>query len=344
MPPAITSLGGGAQLDIVNVSPNGGILGTGPVAQRLIAGGMNVSALRTATVLRKEEWLLFDQAVIEVAKERLVAVADLFAAGLTFGITNPLGTLRVEWEQLSDIEPAELSMSGVTPGQRDRPVYTPVSVPLPIAHKDFQINIRALEASRNLGESLDTTSARLATRRVTELLEKLVFDGDTLISGGAQIFGYTTATNRNTGSLPIDWALVTATGELIVTDVINMIGASVGDNYFGPWMLYIPRTYDDKLREDYKANSDLTIRQRILEIEGINGIRMSTNLPDGGTGEVVLVNMTSDVVDIVDGMQPTTVMWETEGGMIVHFKVMAIMVPRVKNDSDLQSGIVHFSV
>ncbi len=45
------------------------------------------------------------------------------------------------------------------------------------SHKDFRINIRALEASRKLGQTLDTTMVGLATRLVTERLETILFNG-----------------------------------------------------------------------------------------------------------------------------------------------------------------------
>ena len=58
---------------------------------------------------------------------------------------------------------------------------------------------------------------------------------------------------------------------------------------------------------------------------------------------VILLQLTSDVVDIVVGMQPTTLQWEDMGGMITNFKVMAIMVPRIKDTQTSQSGIVHYT-
>ena len=53
--------------------------------------------------------------------------------------------------------------------------------------------------------------------------------------------------------------------------------------------------------------------------------------------------MTSDVVDMVVAQQPTTVQWETDGGFKLNFKVMAVMIPRIKADADGRSGIVHLS-
>ena len=65
----------------------------GGVAARLLAGGFKTNSLRTLELLRKEEWILFDQAVVDVARERLGVVQDLISRGLRFPLTNAMGTL-----------------------------------------------------------------------------------------------------------------------------------------------------------------------------------------------------------------------------------------------------------
>ncbi len=332
-----------AQVDIIQ--QNGGSFNaSGPLAQMLLNSKFDVNAMRTNDVLRKDEWEQFDQKVVEVARTRLVGVADLMERGLSFNIDNPLGITRLEYEKVSDMNPASVDMSGVTEGQNDRLTFDLEGLPLPIVHKDFNINIRALAASRNIGQSLDTMQAALASRLVSEKIESLLFLGDSSIKmQGSTILGYTTATNRNTGSITARWD--TATGEQILGDVLDMISALVADNMYGPYGLYIPTDYGVALNGDFKANSDKSIRSRLEEISEIDFIKSSSNLPGGASGQIVMVQLTSDVVDMIDGLQPTTVMWETKGGMIVNFKVMAIMTPRVRTgDSTGQHGVAHFSV
>lgn len=327
----------GIQMDLI--TPNGGgFQGQGDVATRLLSTGFNVNALRTNNVLRKEEWIQFDEKVVNVARQRLVGVADLLNNGLRFGVGNALGTTVVEWERMSDMDPAELSMSGITEGQEDRVVFDLQQIPLPIIHKDFRINIRALEASRKLGQPLDTTQATLAARLVSEKIESLLFNGGYVAGASNQVYGYTSAPNRNTGSVTASW--LTATGAQIVADVISMIDDANADHMYGPFGLYVPVAVFNHMADDYKAESDKTIKQRVEEIPGISWIKPSSDLT--GTN-VTMIQMTEDVVDMIDGIQPTVVQWETHGGMQVHFKVMAIMVPRIKDTKASQSGIVHYS-
>ena len=93
-----------------------------------------------------------------------------------------------------------------------------------------------------------------------------------------------------------------------------------------------------KLQDDYKPNSDKTTLQRVREISGIEDVKPVDKLADSN---VLLVQLTKSNVDMVIGMQPTTVQWETQGGMVMMFKVMSIMVPRIKLDHNNRSGVVH---
>jgi len=319
--------------------------GSASVAKKLMNSGFNVNSLRTNDLLRKNEWERLDSALVRVARENLVGVGDLKAKDLTFNVDNPLGVTRVEWETVSDFTPAEINMSGRTKTSKDRAEFTLVGTPLPIISKDFSIDVRTLEASRRSGQALDTTQVELATRKVAESMESMLFNGVAdIVMQGSNIKGYKTAPNRNVGTLTGDWALIATTGEAIIGDILSMIDALQQDNYDGPYMLYVPLAFYNKLLNDFKANSDKSILTRIKEIPMIEDVKISRNLPSGASGQVILAQMTSDVVDIIDGMAPTLVQWESEGGFVNNFKVMGIMAPRMKSDANLQSGIAHYSV
>lgn len=322
-------------------TPDGGTTlkgSDGSTAMKLLQSGFDANVLRTNEVLLKDEWIKFDNKVVQIARQRLIGVGDLLSAGLSTPLDNPLGHTRVEWQRMGDMEPAEVSMSGVTQGRNDRLEFDLEGVPVPIIHKDFNINIRALYASRNGGLPLDTAQAELAARLVSEKLEEMLFIGAPQIKmQNSTIYGYKTAPQRNTGTV-YNWS--TATGDQIVEDVLEIINALYADKMYGPFVFYIPLTWFVALGEDFKAASDKTIMARIKEIPGVQDVRPSENL----TNEVVTVQMTSDVVDMIDGMQPTTLMWESHGGMVFNFKVMAIMVPRMRSTKSGQSGIAHFTV
>lgn len=313
----------------------------GSVAQRLLRSGMNMNTLRTNDTLRKDEWKHFDDVLLPVAQNRLIAVGDLMARGLTYNVPNGMGTTVFQYEDVSDTIAAEMSMDAVTKGQNDRPEFDINSLPLPILHKDFQFNIRVLAASRKLGQPLDTTMAELSARKVAELQEEQLITGTSSFNyGGGTIYGYMDAPNRNTVTLSENWDAAGKTGEEILTDVLNMKQASINANHYGPWVIYIPTAYETAIDADFKSNSDKTIRQRILEVSGIQSVKVADKLT---ANNVLMVQMSSDVVREIIGLPLTTVEWQTEGNTIFHFKVMTIAVPQVRSDQDGNSGIVHLA-
>lgn len=330
----------GVQIDTISAGA-GGLTGSGDVATRLMQSGFNVNALRTNDVLRKDEWIQYDQALVEVARDRLPLVSELVNRGLTYNISNGLGTTILEWEDVSDMEPANVSMAGVTRGEQDTLEFTLRSMPLPIIHKDFTINIRKLEASRSTGMPLDTAQAELAGRLVAEETEKMVILGHATRVGAAQIYGIDTVPNSSaitmTGTTGWD---TDSTGAEILADVLSAMAALETDNMYGPYTLIVTYAAWNRMLEDFKAESDKTIVQRVLELPGILNVIPSKNVP---AEHAYLVQMTRDVIDEVIGMQPTVVQWETQGGMQLHFKVMSIMIPRVRFTQTLQSGIAIIS-
>jgi len=345
--------------DAIGTNGNGGVSASGSVARRLLTSGFSLNSLRPAipdnarqdergiyfhnglvcnATLRRLEWQLYDTAVIDVARRRLVGVADLLAAGLTYNVPDALGVTQIVWEQISTMTGAEINMSGLSVTPNDRQEFNLNTLPLPIIHKEFMMNIRQLHSTRRLGTPLDVTQAQLSARIVSEGIETMLFAGSTVLGTNNTIYGYLTAPHRATGGVTSSWTALTGTS--IVSDTLAMIQKSKDNNMYGPWMMYVPSAVYTHFGDDFKTNLDRTIMERVLAIPGIAGIKESKDLT---ASNVLLVQMTSDVVDMVDGMQPTTVEWETDGGMVTHFKVMAIMVPRVKFDYVNQSGIVHYS-
>jgi uncharacterized linocin/CFP29 family protein len=289
--------------------------------------------------LRKYDWEILDEAIIKAAKPRLRAVADLRSRGLTFSVPNGMGKTVLESQNQSDVSAAVISMDGLRQSQSDRPVFDLVGLPLPIIHKDFQFSARQIASSRNGGSPLDTSTAELASRRVSEMAEQMLL-GTAADYGyaGYTIQGYTSYTNRLMKTITAPTASGW-TGATTVAEVLEMRQQSRDAFYYGPWMLYNSPAFDVYLDEDYSTlKGDLTLRDRLKKIGDIQDVRTLDYL----TGyTLLLVQMTSDVVREVIGMDVTTVQWESQGGMQLNFKVMCIMVPQIRTDYNGNTGIVH---
>lgn len=304
-------------------------------AARFLQSGLSVNSLRTNGLLRKQEWQELDTRLVQVARPRLVGIADLQARGLVLPLGG-LGTLISQYEAASDMTGADISMDGMKQGEKDTQAFDLRSVPIPIVHKDFSLNIRRLEASRRLGDALDTTQGQVAARRVADKLESILFNGAGISVDGNPIYGYTNHPSRNTGTAPGGWGNINN----IYDTVLNMISDARADKMYGPFMLYVSDAEWTHLLKVYADSTGQTALARMKNIPNLEDIKPSNDL---AAGNAVLVQMTSDVVDLAVAQDIVTIEWNENGGMVSNFKVMAVMAPRVKSDYDGRSGIVHYT-
>jgi uncharacterized linocin/CFP29 family protein len=289
--------------------------------------------------LRIDQWKIIDDAVLRAARPRLQVTQILRSAGLVRSVPNAFGKTVVESQRMGDITGATISMDPARKSEGDRPEFDIVNVPLPVVHKDFSFTARQLAVSRNDGGALDTTMVELASRKVAEEVEKLILGSVSSYSyGGGTVYGLTNYPGRLTKVLTSP----TATGwtpTTLITELLAMRQQATDVNMFGPFALFLSPFWDVYLDADYNATmGNITLRQRVQAIGNISNIMTLDYLTNK---QAILVQLTPDVIQLLDGMGITTVQWETNGGMEVNFKVMAIQVPHVRSDIEGQAGIIH---
>lgn len=304
--------------------------------------------------LRRDEWELMDETVTAAAQETLTAVDDVLSRGLRLNLTDPFGTPIVTSERVGEMSAAQVAMYAGTPPQDDRVSYDLWGVPVPVISKGFWLDERVLAASRRGGSNLDTTNADAATRVVSEKMEEIMFTGGGVSYGGYTLYGLTNHPNVNVGSLSASWATLASTNPgAIASDIITMKAALAADYATGPYLLYIPRAWIDLLDHGYFETTaaspaavtgmiapQQTVRQHILGMSDIEAIRPTSQLTTG----VVLVSMRRNVIDIAWGFAPRLISWTMQAGMTSHFRVLAVMAPRIKADINGRSGIAYFTV
>jgi uncharacterized linocin/CFP29 family protein len=306
--------------------------------------------IQTNGTLRRDEWKQLDDAVMKIAEYRLGGYDDLVSRGLVYNLGNGMGSTVLEWHDVGDALTAEVTMDGVTRAQNDRPKFQHNYLPLPIVHVDYEINTRALETSRNMGNGIDTTLAERAARRVAETLENMLFTdwdygyGDLDSRSRNKIYSYVNFPDRIQVTLSTygSWSDNSATtGAAILQSVLAMKQASINNYFYGPWQLYIPTAYETRLDNDYDTTTPgTTIRERIMKVAGITGIKVIDTL---ATDNVLMVQMTSDVVRLVRGLGIQNVEWQTEGRFITKYKVLTLQVPQIRSDQNGRTGIVHMA-
>jgi len=288
----------------------------------------------TNATLRKDEWQELDAVIVEAARERLVGVDDLISRGLTHALGG-VGVLTAQWEAGSEMTDANITMDGETVDDLDRQEFALRGVPVPVVHKDFKIGRRVLEASRTHGAALDVTTGAEAGQSVARSSEQMLFNGASIKSDGYQIYGYTTHPQRNTASIS-NWS--TASGSTILTEATDLVQALRQDRHYGPAILYIPAEYESSMEDDLKAESDKSVRQRLLEINGIEDVKVADVLADG---EVVLAEMSRTNVDLAIAQDVSTMEWQQGSNWTTHYQAAAVWVPRFKADFDNRLGVVH---
>jgi uncharacterized linocin/CFP29 family protein len=304
--------------------------------------------LQTNSTLRRDEWKRLDDALIVDSRYRLGGIEDLRSNGLVYNLGNAMGTTVLEWHDVSDAMEAIVSMNPTTRGPNDRPNYQHNYLPIPTIHVDYEIDARELAASRNMGNPLDTTEAEMAARRINEKLENMLFTNTTFNFGEKDsrnlntIYSYVNHPDRNAVHLSIHWDASSITAKGIIQDVQDMIAAATTARHYGPYMLYVPTAYSRVLTDDYDVAgaSLLTIKERILKLDNIKEIKVIDSLP---ANNVLLVQMTPDVVRLINGLGLQNVEWAVEGNMLFKFKTICIQVPQVRSEQSGRSGVVHLS-
>jgi hypothetical protein len=296
-----------------------------------------------ATVLTKDEWIKLDTVVYQAARPRLRAWTDLASANsMTF---DGFSTLILEHQTESDPGEAFVDMDMLNEERQITPTYGLEGTPLPITHAGFFLSKRRLAVSRRAGHPLDLSAGEKAGRRIGEKVEKtligvitgLTFGRTADYSRAPTVYGYlnfpprVVKTNMNapTGS----------NGPTVLGDFLALRELMFSQNFYGPFMVYTSTDWDLYLDNLFSTTepSAGTLRSRLLQIEGISGIRRLDYLPN--TFTVIFVQMTRDVAEAIIGMPLTTTQWEEMGGFLIKYRALTIMVPRLKADFAESAGI-----
>lgn len=295
----------------------------------------------TAT-LPYDAWKHFDGVVEQQSLKKLKYIGAKRGAGLELNIPDGMGTTVLQYQRRTRSGTATISMDGLRKGNGARPTYDTGYLPLPIIHEDFGYTLREIAVSRRTGQPLDTTQLEDATRTVSETAEQLALGFlDEFSYGGGTIYGLGNFPSRHTKDLadPTDVGWIPND---TFKDVQAMKQTLVDDLYTDECILWVGSGWGQYLDEDYSAaKGDITLRDRILKINGISAVETLDYLDPM---QMILETQLSGVARIVVGMEIQSFQWEGEGGFEFNYKVGGIIVPQIREEVTGKVGFVDGNV
>lgn len=289
--------------------------------------------------LREDDTREIEEALTRVARRDLVAVARLRAAGLVVPLRN-IGVTQYEFDRVSPVGEATQGMSILNLGDRDLVEFARTAVPVPVTASTFELDARHNAAGGTSGEPVSLTNIEEHTRAVAEKLEDTLVNGSDVVMGSNGLPGYTNFGPRQTLSFSDAAWPVASNLASAVTDVLAMRQALRDDGFTGPYDLYLPANFDGVIDEDYKAESDRTLRERLMAIDGIQNIEILPSLADNN---VLLVQMTRSVVQMPVGQDITTITWDLMGGLATNWAILAVLSFALKSANaraPLKNGVL----
>lgn len=294
-----------------------------------------VNMFRASRPLPEDAQRVLDRSIIRVGRERLVIVQDLIDAGLTYDLPNWLAVPLIQNDRINEAGNARRTMVPKARGERFVLDMTPAVIPVFCTWADFSFDIRTLLAAQRAGYDIDGAHAEMATRNVNIWIENQAIYGAGLqVTGGYTAPGFfTSPVNTTTYTGGEAWSASGHTGEEIHADVMAMIEALQADKFYGPYRLYVPLAYWNKLQFDYKSATSGTILERLTAGMGsLLSIRPTEQFTGSDANKTLMIQMTSDVVDVIMGQQPTVISWEDGPGFEKFFIVLACVITRIKSN------------
>ena len=323
-----------------------------------------------ATTMRYRDWVRVDTAVVMAARKRLQFWADLAAAN-SYGGFNAMATKSLGYESTNDPGEAVVDMDGTAPSMSDTPLYQLEEMPLPITHCDFTIKMRDQAVSSNSSQPLSVRMAEAAGRRVAERIEKTAIGVQTGVTYNPYVdssFISRTPTNYGLLNFPQNLVYTSATDprstgwdpDKTHNDVLAMRQKLINNRFTGPYNLYYSDDWDTYLDGPYyklvtsgAVAPNQSLRQALEGIGSISKVQrldwlMSAQPSDYRSFEklatyypftMILVQMTREVAEAVNGQDITTMQWEVSGGWEIRCRVWAIQAARFRSDYYGSCGI-----
>lgn len=296
----------------------------------------------TNSSLTRETWELVNRSIIAELQRPLIGLDDLESRA---GLVRPIGINNVVFIDniASDLAPASQSVDIMAEQNFDAQDFRELGITVPVQYKDYRADMRFLANVLPDGSRPDTSWASVATRKVNELRHSNLFNGAANIAAADAfgnlhpMYGYMTHP-----SIQVVTSLTPWTTFNIVGADISAILQNLEDNFWMPsFMMYVSGNVSQILNQiRSEASTVATWRQLILQDERLLNIRRTFELADG---EVILVALEPDVIQLVQAMTPQPFEWDAMGALGTDIRILSIEAPFIKRMYSGKVGIIRLT-
>lgn len=308
------------------------------------SGIRTLEQIRALSPLPEDAGREIDDSIGRVGRQRIPFVSALIDAGLVKPLPNWLQVLELAFDNVNDVGAAKQTMEFDVQYDRALQDIGRTSIPIYGTWEAFSFGSRFLSVAAGANWPVETNRAEQATRNVNYSIEYQGIHGLPFNIDGKTAPGILTNPTMTYDYVSNEsWVL--HTGEEIKTDVLGMVDKAITNKKYGPYALVVGTSYSNRLNDDYKVGPSTpttTIRQRLSELvyeQRPLQIITADLMPADYTA---LIQMTSDVIDVVVGQGPQNYSWDTNNGPFssVESMVLACEIVRVHQDYNGDTGIV----
>lgn len=308
-------------------------------------------AIRAHSPLPEDAQRQIDATINRTQEEQRGLVQAIIDAGLVVPLPNWLSVLSLESDALNDVGEAKQTMELDVRYERSVQDITRRRIPIYATWEAVDFGDRLLRVADRVGWPLQTNHVEQATRNVNRKIEQQALQG--LLTRQGTSFKIDGNDAPGILSAPVNtyefvdsqpWTDSAHSGADIEDDVdamANMIADETGGNFSGPFMLVMGTLYNNKLNKQYTANYPGTIREQLLakDYGGQLKIVTTARMP---ADYVALVQLSSNVIDVIVGQGPQSVSWRTSNHPFAATATMVVAceIVRIHETYTAQQGIV----
>ena len=277
-------------------------------------GGVNVQGAYTAimSILREE------------GMQPLQISSDFMGAGLN--IPDPWGTLEFPYASVSDIDKLQMDIGGGSTIEDQKSERKQTRIPIPMLYGGYSVERRVFEASsRNIGGGLDVVSTRSLMKAFMYRIEDVLGGfGSTYSWDGGTLAGFLNyAGTKNTQTRGANWADAATDADKahVLNDIVKASTTLRKENMPGPFMVYVPLECKALLSRDWKANSSISVRERLVRDADVVDVRIVDRMPDD---KYLVTSLSPQNAQYLDGFAPQPLIYMSQDSMTVHVRIFSI--------------------